>query len=64
LGQQQQFLDLRVHGQKPEIDWEELDREMEEIEKEALAARKRQREEFYKTHERGGRGRPHRKTEN
>jgi hypothetical protein len=63
LGQQQQFLDLRVHGQKPEIDWEELDREMEEIE-EAIATRRRQREEFYKTHEPQGRGRPRPKREN
>src|SRR5262245_22399336 len=58
LGQQQQFLDLRVHGQKPEFDWDEAAREIEELEKKELEAIKREEEEFYKTHPRQGRGRP------
>jgi hypothetical protein len=58
LGQEQQFLDLRLHGQQPEVDWDEICRDIERREKESLAFHKRQEEEFYKTHPRQGRGCP------
>src|SRR5207237_844133 len=38
LGQQQQFLDLRVHARKPKIDWEALCRDVEAREQAALEA--------------------------
>jgi hypothetical protein len=52
LGQQQQFFNMRVHGQQPEVDWDEIDRRMAEWEQEALAARRKEDEEFFKTHKR------------
>jgi hypothetical protein len=58
LGQQQQFLDLRVYGQQPEIDWDEAVRELEERIKASMEFHKRQAEEYYKTHPRQGRGQP------
>jgi hypothetical protein len=58
LGQQQQFLDLRVHGQKPEIDWDEVARDLDERIKAAIEFARRDDEEYYKTHPRQGRGRP------
>jgi hypothetical protein len=58
LGQEQQLIDMRVYDQKSDIDWEELDRQMEESEAEELEAQRREEEEFYKTHPRGGRGIP------
>jgi hypothetical protein len=65
LGQQQQFLDLRVHSQQPEIDGDELVRELHELNRKALEARRKDDEEFYKTHERNERPWPPRpKTEN
>ena len=42
-------------GQPPEIDWEELVRELHDRNKKALEARRKDDEEFYMTHPRQGR---------
>jgi hypothetical protein len=52
LGQEQQFLNQRLHAQKPETDWDEIDRDVTAQIKEAVADRRKVDTEFYKTHER------------
>jgi hypothetical protein len=55
LGKEQQRLDMHLHGQKPDIDWDELGADVEKRIAESLAFHKKQNEEFYKTHPRQGR---------
>ena len=52
LGQEQQFLNQRVHKKKPEVDWDALDKHWTELEAQARVARWQEDKEFYKTHER------------
>jgi hypothetical protein len=62
VAQQQQLLDMRLHKKKPGVDWAEIDRQMRETEVAEMAAERQEAEEFYKTHEPGGRPwppRPH-----
>jgi hypothetical protein len=52
LGQEQQFLNQRLHNKKPEVDWDAIDKHWDEREIQAREARRKDNEEFYKTHER------------
>jgi hypothetical protein len=52
LGQDQQFLNQRLHDKKPETDWDELDKHWTELEAQARVARWEEDEKFYQTHER------------
>jgi hypothetical protein len=52
LGQEQQFLNQRIHDKKPEVDWDAIDKHWTELEAQARVARWEEDKEFYKTHER------------
>jgi hypothetical protein len=59
LTQEQQLLDMQLHHKtRRDIDWDEWGKETRELIIKAVEADKRAEEEFYKTHPRGGRGRP------
>jgi hypothetical protein len=52
LGQDQQFLNQRLHAKKPKTDWDEIDKIVDTRLKAGLVAREKDDAEFYKTHER------------
>jgi hypothetical protein len=58
LGQQQQLLDMRLHKKKPKTDWDELAQDVETLAAKSIEFHRQDNENFYKTHPRGGRGRP------
>jgi hypothetical protein len=58
LTAEQQLWDMRLRKKKRDVDWDELGEEAERLEAQSLKFHHQQEQEFYKTHPRGGRGRP------
>jgi hypothetical protein len=64
LDLEQVLIDMRVHEQQPDLDLEKYANELHELNQKALKARRKEDEEFFKTHERNERPWPPRsKTE-